>query len=342
MKLAAPIVTGEEKELRRTAPPPPRAGELLSVEQIDFQLKLIKIREAQPKQPKPPHHGTIVLPSSSLLPSVAHPRAHGCWRDPLAPRQWMKETGTSGLDQFRASQLKPELSLGGLAVGGSKVSEKMPPQPTSASDYFECTTAMKPFMTGTHRWSATEAAQVDIHVAHVMSLFSDHPAAEVMMYDDDFRLARHRLQDHTWAVKDDQLLQKHVRDPVTKRAAAAAVAAAAAAVAKPPRRPPADPKGGDDADGGGRHRNKALYNDAFKVHTSVGGKDICRNFNWAVGTGPCAHGDGGASCKYSHNCYFCAEEHPVHSCEAYKTAHPSLFTKGKLVDKALNFHKKRQ
>ena len=28
-------------------------------DQIDFQLKLIKIREAQPKQPKPPHHEVL-------------------------------------------------------------------------------------------------------------------------------------------------------------------------------------------------------------------------------------------------------------------------------------------
>ena len=57
---------------------------------------------------------------------------------------------------------------------------------------------MKPLMVGTHRWSAAEAALVDVHVAHVMALFADHPAAEVMMYDDDFRLARHRFQDRAW------------------------------------------------------------------------------------------------------------------------------------------------
>ena len=44
--------------------------------------------------------------------------------------------------------------------------------------------------------------------------------ADVMLYDDDFRLRRHLLQDGLWAKPDNELLQKRVREPHLRRAAA--------------------------------------------------------------------------------------------------------------------------
>ena len=83
-----------------------------------------------------------------------------------------------------------------LLLSNTSASGKPPPQPHDATAYYEMARRLAEFMLASQRWSSDEAHAASDHVTFVMRLFEKFPATDVMLYDEDFRTERHRLQQY--------------------------------------------------------------------------------------------------------------------------------------------------
>jgi hypothetical protein len=281
--------------------------------------------KATHKAPRPAWFGKTVHAMSSIDPSVELPRHHKDWRELLQPRQFAKVEGVSAADTFRASSTINHITFGGQLIA-TTTKDKMPPQPTSSTEYFAMCSRLAKFLVATGRFNDIEARSHHDHVGHVMGLFDKFPIADVMIYDDEFRLTRHRLCDGKWSTPDSALLTLRIHTPVTERAAAAAAKppAGGGGGGKPPKTAPTKPPT--------KPAKKDPWARPCYVNKESGGVALCQRWLWGGCADPCNHTSyRGAAAPLAHQCSFCTSgptDHRLTECAAYKAAHPADFAKG--------------
>ena len=221
--LNKPPPSREEVELLKNKPPQPKAGEELSDEQVQFHFELLRIRRDAPKTSahRVAYYRKPLKSASQLSPDTPLPVGHSVWTALMQPRQFNRSERTSTADILRQATANETMVIGSASFTTStSASSKLPAQPTNGLEFFKFSGSLSEFNLATGRFSRAEADSHAKHISHVMGLFEKYPASDVMLYDDDFRVLRHRLQDSSWNTPEESLLQLHIRDPVAERAAA--------------------------------------------------------------------------------------------------------------------------
>ena len=312
-----PVPSAEEEQLLLTRPPAAKAGDELTDDQVQFHFELMRIRREQPKSTahRLPYYRKLLKASSELSPWVPLPMGHSVWTALVQPRQFNRLDRTSTADILRQSTFSETLMIGSASFTSSSASTtKVPPQPTTGLEYFKFAGLLAEFLVASGRLSrGFEADAHAKHVGHVMTLFEAYPAADVMLYDDDFRVVRHRLQDGRWHVPSETLLQRHIRDPVAERMAAYKTGGHTSSRPKPPEGPP--PK---------QQPNKVWERPGYK-HRYMDGSEVCRAWSWGRCDDPCSHKNPktAAAEPLVHKCSFCEDVHRLQDCLKYKATHPA-------------------
>ena len=333
-RLNKPPASPEEVELMRNKPPQPKAGEELTDEQVQFHFELLRIRRDTPKTSahRLAYYRKPLKSSSELPPDTPLPVGHSVWTALIQPRQFNRSERTSTADILRQATVNETMVIGSASFTTStSASSKLPAQPTTGIEFFKFSSSLADFNLASGRFSRAEGDAHAKHISHVMGLFEKYPASDVMLYDDDFRVLRHRLQDSNWSTPEESLLQLHIRDPVSERAAAYTA-------------PPGSRLGGG-TDGPPQPRkrlekpppkpqpNKQWSRPGYK-HRLIDNVEVCKNWSWggcSADGQPCQHTAMGSSTvtPLAHNCSFCKGDHRLKDCDAYKTAHPEDHAVGK-------------
>ena len=308
----------------RNKPPQPKAGEELSDDQVQFHFELLRIRRDAPKTSahRVAYYRKPLKSSSELSPDTPLHVGHSVWTALMQPRQFNRSERTSTADILRQATVNETMVIGSASFTTStSASSKLPAQPTNGLEFFKFSGSLSEFNLATGRFSRAEADSHAKHVSHVMGLFEKYPASDVMLYDDDFRVLRHRLQDGSWNTPEESLLQLHIRDPVAERAASYTTPPGnGPGSTAPPRpgkqlRPQPAPQ---------QQPNKVWSRPGYK-HKYIDKVQVCRNWSW----GGCS--TDGQPCNFSkaHKCSFCKGDHRLKDCETYIAAHPEDLAIGK-------------
>ena len=312
--------------LERRPNPYPKAGEELTDEVICWQLGLHKLRAGEDESTPPTAwYGRLghLKPSSELKPGTRLPVGHSDWRNPLQPRQFPEDSTVSDMDYFRRIQQKETMLLEGITLTTARDAGKLPAQITNSIQYYKQSGSLGVMMFDSGRFDRAEHDAHLLYIADIMKLMEDYDCADVMLYDDDFRLRRHLLQDGLWAKPDEELLQKRVREPHLRRAAAKP----AVKPPKPPKRPGAKPP---KPGAGGNLTWNAWDRPAYK-HKEIDGKNVCRNWLWGGCSDACSHTkyNSREPAPLTHKCSYCQGDHRLTECDLFKAEQPADFAKGK-------------
>ena len=325
VKAAGAFVSEEEKELLKTRPSPLKVGQDMTDEHMQFQLKLMAIRAKDLKRarPKPPFYGTIIKKLHQLSSSVIWPKAHPDWRQLLQPRQFPHGTSGSAADAYQTRSQSNHFELDGGAMTLKK--EPMPAQLTSSTQYFEAATNLDDFCRASGRFTHEASRKHAKHVAYIMKAWSKYPAADVMLYDDDFRLLRHTLCDHAWDFPDEELVTKRLRNPASERLSKAAEANPDKPQPKPKQpkqpKPKPDPKPSP--------KSSIDWTRPCYKHRKIDGADVCVHWLWGGCAASCTHKSyHGKPQPLTHKCAYCQDNHRFDDCTALKNDHPDDFAKG--------------
>ena len=342
-----------ELALMARCPPLPVAGETLHPDYISWQLEVMQLRIKEDihvkPEPKAAWYGKLILNSSLLCPTVVRPTAQSDWKAPIQPRQYRSsDFNTSQIDDWRSQNAVSSFDLGTGQTVTSAKRESMPPQVSGALEYNEKATLLGLFFAASNRFTTAELAAHTTYVTTITKLLRTYPVADVMRYDDAFRLSRHMLcdGDAPWLRRDEELFKSYITDPQLTRNAAA----------KP---------GGGGGDGGGddgsglskkaraaKKRAEAAAAGASNTNgnrlsaaalaaywarpcykfgkQNLNGKQVgvCKNWLWGGCSDPCSHPKRSASYQLIHKCSFCKADHRLADCSAYTAAHPADFAKG--------------
>ena len=318
--LYKPVPSTEEEQLLLRRPPAAKAGDELTDEQVHFHFELMRIRRDQPQATarRLPYYRKLLKASSELSPWVPLPMGHSVWTALVQPRQFNRSDRTSTADILRQATVSETLVIGSASFTSSSANtSKVPPQPTTGLEYFKFAGLLAEFLVATGR--LTQGFEADAHakhVAHVMTLFEAYPAADVMLYDDDFRVVRHRLQDGRWHVPSEALLQRHIRDPVAERMAAYKTRDGGRDAGGRPKAPPGPPPKNEP--------NKVWERPGYK-HRYMDGSEVCRAWSWGRCEEPCSHKNPktAAAEPLVHKCSFCEDVHRLQDCLKYQATHPA-------------------
>ena len=227
-------VSPAEAAHRQREPPKPTADVALhraaTTQWLTWHYELLQIRAANPAPPAFPFLNREILHASVLPVGTPLPRGLRSWTATLLVRYFNLDDSLSLADIEREATVGQHFQIGcALLLSNTSAGGRPPPQPHDATAYYEMARRLAEFMLASQRWSSDEAHAASDHVTFVMRLFEKFPATDVMLYDEDFRTERHRLQDGKWTVPNEPLLRRRVYGRVTERSEAATKAAQSAA-----------------------------------------------------------------------------------------------------------------
>ena len=192
--------------------------------------ELLQIRAANPAPPAFPYLNREILHASALPVGTPLPRGLRSWTATLLVRYFNRDDSASLADIERETTAGQHFQVGNaLLMSNASAGGKPPAQPRNATEYYAMASSLGEFMLASQRWSRDELHAANKHVTFVMRLFKQFPSTDVMLYDEDFRTERHRLQDGKWTVPNEPLLRRRVHGRVHERSEAATRAAQSAA-----------------------------------------------------------------------------------------------------------------
>lgn len=281
-----------------------------------WRMQVLAARAANPSPPAYIYSGKIIRPTRELPTDTLKPIGLRNWLGCVLPEMFNVDENKTLI------QLQEESDYGfdglptdtGDLVQRQLRAHKRPPAPTTALRYQICSQHLSRFMLETNRWDMGEAALHDSYVNFCMRRMEQHPIEDVLLYDSDFRMKRHVLQDKRWLVTDENLLRKRMTDPALAR-----TQAAQAGLGSSP------PTSATQATTTKDFLARPCY-----AKLSHHGKQVCAKWNWGVGCVTCGPSTDVSECdgQRVHVCSFCNGMHKVMDCDEYKVAHPADHARG--------------
>ena len=284
-----------------------------------WRMQVLAARAANPAGPAYIYARKSIRPTRELPPGTLKP---------IGLRNWL---GCVLVEMFNVDESKTLVQLeeesdygvgysgsGGDALAALETRQtrahKRPPPPTSPLRYHICSQHLSKFMLETNRWDSSEAALHDAFVNFCLRKMEQYPLSDVLVYDSDFRMKRHVLQDRGWLVPDEDLLRKRLTDPLHARSQASSLATSATS---------------SSGATGGFSSREFMDRPCFGKLSFKGGQ-VCARWNWNVGCLSCQPSEDVSGCESNryHVCSFCNGPHRLTSCDAFQAAHPEDLKRG--------------
>ena len=265
-----------------------------------------------------------LITSTSMLPAgTPVPRGLSQWTQAVLPRMFKVDPELSHFEQRELVSRKTTFevsSTGGTLVSGGSYG-KLPSHPQTSEEYFELTQRQESFMAASGRWNASDLAGVRKYVRSTMALFAEYPFKNVLLYDEDFRLKRHLLQDRNWTTRDSEIFGKRITVKSLKQCEQAASIAESCACGDTHKTPSKTSSKSPSLD---------LARPCYRKLQSSSHGSLCARWNWSTGCIGAPASKTGDKCDNNrpHLCSFCADEHRVQDCQDYLRLHPDDAKRG--------------
>ena len=307
-----------ETQLRQAKPPASASDDAKML----FQFQMMQCQKDNPVVVAYPYSGKLILHSSQLAPATPKPVGMPSWLAALSTAYFRVDDTKSMMSAARDASKGHVFTIGAASFTSAATSTaSVPALPTTAGEFYVFAERLLNFAVASNRWTTHEAEMARVHQRHVMTLFAHYPAADVLLYDENFRYHRHLYQDGAWSTPDADLFASAISLPAQRRVDS-----------KPPaaRRESTDRKKTEKADKKGASKPNRPYLKSLSFEN----KDICRAYQWA--TNACTDDICVISDNLVHVCSYCLDTHRAKDCDLYQSEQAADFNKGPPTKKKRN------